>query len=108
MQDGGPTVLCMPDIDKLGLISVNCETTHRQVAVDDVLDNSKCKSPSQTECGKCEQFEGEKQDAEAQSQQNEDNTPKSAIVTSPIVIDKQNHNSDLDAETIHIGSISFL
>ena len=33
VQDGSPAVLGMPDIDKLSLISFNCETTHVKVAV---------------------------------------------------------------------------
>ena len=63
MQDVSPAVLGMPDIDKLSLISVNSETTNRQVAKDDIIDNRVCESPIQTKGGKCEQFEGEKQDA---------------------------------------------
>ena len=74
VQDGSPAVLGMQDIDKLSLISFNCETTHRQVVTDDIIDNRVCKSLIQIESGKCEQFEGEKQDEEPQSQQNTDNT----------------------------------
>ena len=48
----------MQDIDKLGLISVNYNTMHSQVAEDDSIDNSE--SPSQTEGGTCEQFKCEK------------------------------------------------
>ena len=61
----GPTVLGIPDIDKLSLISFNGETTHKQVAVDDSADNSKHKSHIQTEGRKCKQFESEKQDVDA-------------------------------------------
>ena len=57
----------MPDIDKLGLISLNYHTTHRHVAADDSIDNSK--STIQTEGGKFKQFKGEKQE-EVQSKQN--------------------------------------
>ena len=39
------------------IISINCDTRHRQVAEDDSTDNSE--SPSQTEGGICEWFEGE-------------------------------------------------
>ena len=49
-QNGSPAVLDMQDIDKLGLISVNYNIMHRQVAEDDSIDNSE--SPSQTEGGK--------------------------------------------------------
>ena len=42
----------MQDIDKLGLISINYDTTQRQVAEDDNIDNSEI--PSQMEGGKCE------------------------------------------------------
>ena len=72
-QNGSPAVLGMQVIDKLGLISVNYNIMHRQVADDDSIDNSK--SPSQTEGSKCEQFKGEKQEEEAQSTQDADNTP---------------------------------
>ena len=106
VQDGGPAVLGMPDIDKLGLISVNCKNTKRQVAKDDIIDNSMSESPIQTNGGKCEQFEGEKQDAEPQSQQNGDNTPKSPIVTNPMLMG--NNNNDLVAETRKHDSISLL
>ena len=34
VQDGSSAVLVMADIDKLSLISFNCETTQRQVATD--------------------------------------------------------------------------
>ena len=69
----------MQDIVKLGLISIHYDTTHRQVADDDSIDNSE--SPSQTEGGICEQFKGEKQEAETQSTQDADNTPKPPTVT---------------------------
>ena len=72
VQDGRPAVLGVPDIDKLSLISFNSETIGRQVASDDITDNSKrngqCKRTIQIEGKKCEQFESEEQDAEARSQ----------------------------------------
>ena len=72
MQDGSLVVLGMPDIDELSPISVNCETIGRQVMADDITDNSKrngqCQKAIQIEGGEYEQFESEKQDAEAQSQ----------------------------------------
>ena len=46
-QNGSPAVLGMPDIDRLDLISLNYDTTHRLVAEDDSIDNSD--SPIQTE-----------------------------------------------------------
>ena len=56
MQDRGPAVLSMPDIDKLSLILFNCERIGRQVASDDISDNSKrnsqCKRAVQIEGGK--------------------------------------------------------
>ena len=108
VQDGGPAVLGMPDIDKLSLISFNCETTHRQVTVDDSVDNNECESQIQIGGRKCKQFESEKQIAEAQSQHNADNTAKPTIVTNPMVTGSNNSNNDLVAETINNGSISFL
>ena len=39
--NGSPAVLCMQDIDKLGLISINYSTKCRQVAKKDSRDNSK-------------------------------------------------------------------
>ena len=108
-QIGSPAVLGMQDIAKLGLISINYDTTHRQVAEDDSIDNSE--SPRQTEGGKCEQFKGQKQDAETQSTQDAYNTPKPPIVTNPMVIGN-NYNSndlieDLIANTRNNGSIDF-
>ena len=41
VQDGGPAVFGMPDIDKLSLISFNCETIGRQEVSDDITDNNK-------------------------------------------------------------------
>ena len=73
-------------IDKLSLISLNCETTHMQVGVDDNADNGKHENPIQIKCGKCEQLESEKQDTEAQSQHNAGNTAKPNIVTNPTVM----------------------
>ena len=51
VQDGGPAVLGIPDIDKLSLISFNCKTTDRQVEKDDIIHNSMCESPIQTKVG---------------------------------------------------------
>ena len=106
MQDGSPVVLGMPDIDKLSLILFDCTTINRQVATDNIRDISVSGSPIQTEGGKCKQFEGKKQDAEPQSQQDVDNTTEPPIVTNPMVMG--NNNNDLVAETINNGSISFL
>ena len=99
----------MQDIDKLSLISVNYNTMHRQVAKDDSVHNSE--SPRQTGGGKCEQFKGKKQEAEAQSTQNADNTPKPPIVTNPMVVGNNNNNeliADLIADIRNNDSIDFL
>ena len=105
MQNGDPAVLGMPDKDKPGLISFYCETTHRQMVTDDLTDNSKrngqCKRAIQIEDRKCEQFESEKQDVEAQSQQDADNTAKPTIVTNPTVIG--NNKNDFFAQTVNDG-----
>ena len=89
-------------------MSINYETMHRQVAEDDSIDNSE--SPSQTEGSKCEQFKGEKQEAETQRTQDSDNTPKPPIDTNPMVMG--NNNNDLIAELItgtrNNDSIDFL
>ena len=94
----------MPDIDKLGLISLNYDTTHRKVAADDSIDNSK--SPIQTEGGKCKQFKVEEQEAETQSKQNADNTMESPTVTNATVMG--NNNNDLIADTGDNGDINFI
>ena len=65
VHNGSLAVLGMQDIDKLGLLSINCRSKHGQVAEKDNKDNGE--SPSQTEGGKCEQFKGEKQEAETQT-----------------------------------------
>ena len=67
-----------------------------------------CEDLIQTEGGKCKQFEGEKQDAEPQGQQNTDNTPEPPIVTNAMVMANNNNNSDLIAERMNNGSIAFL
>ena len=109
-QNGSPAVLGMQDIDKLGLISVNYNTTHRQVAEDDNINNSE--SPHQTEGSKCEQFKGEKEKEEAQNTQDADNTPEPPIVSNPMVMGINNNNNelitDLIADTRNNGSIDFL
>ena len=107
-QNGSSAVLGMQDIDKLGLISVNYDTMHRQVAEVDSIDNSQ--SPSQTEGSKCEQFKGEKQEEEAQSTQDADNTPKPPIVSTPMVTGNNNNEliTDLIADKRHNSSIGFL
>ena len=87
VQNGSPAVL---GIDKLGLISVNYNTMPRQVAEDDSIDNSK--SPSQIEGSKCEQLKGKKQEEEAQSTQDADNTPEPPIVTNPTVTGNNNND----------------
>ena len=89
-------VLGMQDIEKLGLISINYDTMHRQVAEDENIDNSK--NPSQTEGVKCEQFKGKKWEEEAQSTQDADNTCKPPTVTNPMVMD--NNNNDLNTDLI--------
>ena len=81
---------------------------NRQEAEDDTIDNSR--STSQTEGGKCEQFKGKKQEEEAQSTQDADNTPKPPNVTNPTVMGNNNNDliTDLIADTRNNGSIDFL
>ena len=109
VQNGTLPVLGMQDIDKLGLISIIYDTTHRQEAEDDTVDNSE--STSQTEGGICEQFKGKNQEEEAQSTQDADNTPKPPIVTNPMLMGNNNNNNDLItdliADTRINGSIDF-
>ena len=103
-------MLGMQDIDKLSLISVNCNTTHRKVAKGDKVDNSD--STSQTESCKCKQFTGEKQETEVQSTQDAENTSKLPIVTNPMVMGNNNNHKELIAELIadtrNNDSIDFL
>ena len=49
VQNGSLAVSGMPDIDTLGLISLNYDTAHRKVAADDSIDKSE--NPIQTEGG---------------------------------------------------------
>ena len=102
----------MPDIDKLCLISSDCKTIGRQVASDDITDNSKrnsqCERAIQIEGGKCEHFESEKYDAEGQSQQNTDNTAKPTIVTNPMITGNNNNKNDFFAETVNNDCNIFL
>ena len=101
MQNGSLAVLCIQGTAKIGLISINYDTMHRQVAEDDSIDNSE--SPCQTEGGKCEQFKGEKQETETQSRQGADNTPRPPIVSNPMVMS----NNITIADTRKNGSIDF-
>ena len=58
--------------------------------------------------GKCEQFKGEKQEAETQSTQDAENTPKPPIVTNPTVMHNNKDNNDLIADTRNkVASIFF-
>ena len=96
----------MQEIARLALISINYDTTHRQVAEDDSIDNSE--SSSQTESGKFEQFKGKTQEAETQSTHSADNTPWPPSVANPMVMGNNNNNNDLIADTRDNGSIDFL
>ena len=87
----------MQEIDKLGLISINYTTKHRQVAKEDSRDNSE--SPRQTEGSMCEQFKGMKQEAETQNTQDTDNT-------NPMVM--SNNNKELLADKKDNNSIDIL
>ena len=97
-HNGSPAVLGMQDIDKLGIISTNYNTMHRQVAEEDSIGNSK--SPSQTKGGKHEQVKGKKQEEEAQNTQDADNAPKAPIVSNPMVMGISNNNNDSITELI--------
>ena len=96
----------MPDNDKLGLISLNCDTTHRQAAADESINNSK--SQIQTEGRECEQCKGEKQEAETQSKQNANKTPELPIVTNRTVMGNNDNDSQLIADAGDNDSISFI
>ena len=104
-------MLGISDRDNLGILTINGETIDRQVVSDDITDNSKrhgqCKRTIQIEGGKCEQFESEKQDAEAQSQQNADNTAEPTICTNPTVTGNNNNKNDFFVETVNKDSDSF-
>ena len=67
VQGSDPAVLGMPDIDNLGIPTINCETIGRQEASDKKTDNSKrnCQyeRPNQTESVKFENYENKRQDA---------------------------------------------
>ena len=101
-------MLGKPDIDRLSLLSFNCETTYRQVEVHDSAENSAHESPIQIESGKSKQFESEKQDAEAQSQHNVDNTAKPTTVTNPTVTGNNSNENSFSAETINKDSNNFI
>ena len=97
MHSGSLAVLGMQDIGKLGLLSINYSSKHGQVVEEDNKDNGE--SPTQTEGGKCEQFKGEKQEAETQNTQDTNNT-------NPMVMG--NNNKELNADTRDTDSIDFL
>ena len=82
-------MLGMPDMDNHDVQATNCETIGRQVAPDEDKDSSErnCQHERtiQTEGGKFESCENKRQDAEAQSQHNAENTAASSIVSNPMV-----------------------
>ena len=86
----------------------NSDTIHRQVAVDKSADNRNHKSQIQIDSGKWEQFESEKQDTEAQSQHDADNTAQPTVVTYAIVMGNNSNEKSFSAETINKDSNSFL
>ena len=82
-------MLGIPDIDSLGVLTINCENIGRQVASDQNTDNSKrncqCKREIQT-----------------------DNTAESSIVTNPMVISNSSNQNSFSSQTINKDSNSFL
>ena len=87
------------NIDKLGLISINFSTKHRQVSEEDSRDSrDKSESPRQTEGSKCELFKGEKEEAGTENTQDTNNT-------NPMVMG--NNNKELIAETKDNDCIDF-
>ena len=112
VQGSSSAVLGMPDIDNLGILTINCETIGRQVTPDENAGNSKRNRQHertiQTEGGKFESYENKRQDAEAKSQHNADNTLQSSIVTNPMVISNTCNENSFSAETINKDSNSIL
>ena len=70
VQGGNQVLLGMPDIDNLGVLTINCETIGRQVVSADNTDserNCQCKNAIQIEGRKFESYENKRQDAKAQA-----------------------------------------
>ena len=55
-------MLCMQDIDRLGMLSISLNSKNRQVAEEDNKDN--CESQRQMKSDKWEQLKGKEQETE--------------------------------------------
>ena len=112
VQGGSPAVLGMPEIETLGVLTINYDTIGRQAASDDNANNWKrncqCVSAVQTEGGKFECHENKRQDTEEQSEHNTDNTAELSIVTNPQVIGNNSNGNSFFSEIINKDGDSFL
>ena len=81
---GSTSALGMQDIDRLGMLSINCNSKNRQV--EEESNGDKGKSQRQTNSDKCEQLKGEIQGMETQSKQD-------AKDANPMVIGNNNDES---------------
>ena len=66
-HNGSLAVLGMQDIDRLGMLSINCNSKNRQV--EEESNEDKGKSQRQTNSDKCEQLKSEIKETETQSKQ---------------------------------------
>ena len=108
---GSPALLGMPDIDNLGILTINHETIDRHLGSGNNEDNRKrnCqyKGAVQTEGGIPESCTNKRQDAERQNQCNADNTAKPSFITNPMVTGKNKNEKSFLSDSTKILSVSF-
>ena len=126
MPQSGPALLGMPDIDNLGVLTINSETIGRQLVPDNNADsrkgNCQYEKAVQTEDGMSESYAcngwdvdtqkaaqaedrmletctNKRQDAETQNQHSADNTTEPSVITNPRVMGNNNNENSFLSES---------
>ena len=107
----GPAFLGMPDIDNLGVLTINCKTIGRQFASDNKTDNRKrnhqCEKAVQTKGGMSESCTNKMQDVETQSQHNADNTTEPSVIGNQTDMCNNNDEKSFPSESTNEDTNSF-
>ena len=94
---GGRAMLGMSNIETLGVLTINQDTTGRQLASDDNTDKIKTSGQSkkavQTESRETESCKNKMQDANVQKQCNANNIAKPSVDTNPMVMGNNNNSN---------------
>ena len=107
----GPSLLGMPDIDNLGVLTMNYETIARQLTLDNAdnrKSNCQFERTVQTEGRMPESCTNKRQDAETQNQHNAVNNAKPSIFNNSMVISNDNNENSFLSEPINKDSKCFL